>query len=538
MFRIKQDLGRFGRVGGHQPRRLLHRAGAHRAPARAAREPENTRDSRASPSLPPAPSAWMAGSSNAGRRRRARARDDVFRGRAHIRHRVGSNEPFRQCRRVRPAARDAAGLDRDGEALRPLRPRRGADAPPDRRTTSPASSTSSRVGVWLLVAAALGDRARPPGPVEGGRLLGARDRARHDRTVARARLVSPAQHDVPPEHDHRRRRRRRPAGRAQAPPAPGVRHQPRRLRRRRAAEPRRTISTTSTLLGARRRRCPSSSGMLDVERVIVAFSSESHRGDARSSSRSLNDARRPDRHRAATLRARRPERRRSTRSRACRSSALPPRAAVARPRGSLKRAIDIVGAPIAARRDRAAVRLHRAGGSSATRRARSSSGRRGSAMNMQRVHGAEVPHDARRHRHDRAPRVHRADDGPAAPRRRRTASTSSSRDDAITPFGRWLRRTSLDELPQLINVLRGDMSLVGPRPCIPYETEHFQPHHFDRFLVPAGITGLWQVDRPGALDVRRGARHGRRLRPRLVARARPPAALPHAVRAARTQATA
>ena len=67
------------------------------------------------------------------------------------------------------------------------------------------------------------------------------------------------------------------------------------------------------------------------------------------------------------------------------------------------------------------------------------------------------------------------------------------RDDVVTPFGGWLRRTSLDELPQLINVLRGDMSLVGPRPCIPYETENFEPHHFERFLVPAGITGLWQV---------------------------------------------
>jgi exopolysaccharide biosynthesis polyprenyl glycosylphosphotransferase len=67
------------------------------------------------------------------------------------------------------------------------------------------------------------------------------------------------------------------------------------------------------------------------------------------------------------------------------------------------------------------------------------------------------------------------------------------REDAVTPFGRWLRRTSLDELPQLINVLRGEMSLVGPRPCIPYEVEHFAPHHFERFLVPAGVTGLWQV---------------------------------------------
>jgi exopolysaccharide biosynthesis polyprenyl glycosylphosphotransferase len=67
------------------------------------------------------------------------------------------------------------------------------------------------------------------------------------------------------------------------------------------------------------------------------------------------------------------------------------------------------------------------------------------------------------------------------------------RETVITPFGRFLRKTSLDELPQLINVLRGEMSLVGPRPCIPYETEFFQPHHFDRFLVPQGITGLWQV---------------------------------------------
>jgi lipopolysaccharide/colanic/teichoic acid biosynthesis glycosyltransferase len=63
----------------------------------------------------------------------------------------------------------------------------------------------------------------------------------------------------------------------------------------------------------------------------------------------------------------------------------------------------------------------------------------------------------------------------------------------VTSVGRWLRKTSLDELPQLINVLRGDMSLVGPRPCIPYETEHFKTHHFARFDVPQGITGLWQV---------------------------------------------
>jgi exopolysaccharide biosynthesis polyprenyl glycosylphosphotransferase len=67
------------------------------------------------------------------------------------------------------------------------------------------------------------------------------------------------------------------------------------------------------------------------------------------------------------------------------------------------------------------------------------------------------------------------------------------RADAVTAFGKGLRRTSLDELPQLINVLRGDMSLVGPRPCIPYETENFEPYQMERFAMPQGITGLWQV---------------------------------------------
>src|SRR5438067_1510171 len=68
-----------------------------------------------------------------------------------------------------------------------------------------------------------------------------------------------------------------------------------------------------------------------------------------------------------------------------------------------------------------------------------------------------------------------------------------ARDPRVTRLGFWLRKTSLDELPQLVNVLRGEMSLVGPRPCLAYETENFAPHHFERFKVPQGITGLWQV---------------------------------------------
>lgn len=67
-------------------------------------------------------------------------------------------------------------------------------------------------------------------------------------------------------------------------------------------------------------------------------------------------------------------------------------------------------------------------------------------------------------------------------------------DRRITPVGQFLRRTSLDELPQLLNVLRGDMSLVGPRPPIPYELAAYQTWHRRRVLeVRPGITGLWQV---------------------------------------------
>lgn len=66
-------------------------------------------------------------------------------------------------------------------------------------------------------------------------------------------------------------------------------------------------------------------------------------------------------------------------------------------------------------------------------------------------------------------------------------------DPRIIKFGRFLRSSGLDELPQLINVLRGEMSLVGPRPCTPYEYEQFQPWHKQRFQTLPGLTGLWQV---------------------------------------------
>lgn len=66
-------------------------------------------------------------------------------------------------------------------------------------------------------------------------------------------------------------------------------------------------------------------------------------------------------------------------------------------------------------------------------------------------------------------------------------------DPRVIQSCRWLRRTSLDELPQLINVLRGEMSVVGPRPPLPYEVERYQDWQLERLAVRPGITGLWQV---------------------------------------------
>jgi lipopolysaccharide/colanic/teichoic acid biosynthesis glycosyltransferase len=70
----------------------------------------------------------------------------------------------------------------------------------------------------------------------------------------------------------------------------------------------------------------------------------------------------------------------------------------------------------------------------------------------------------------------------------------SSGDPRLLPWGRTLRATGLDELPQIFNVIRGDMSLVGPRPCLPYEFERYDPGQRARVNAPPGLTGYWQVN--------------------------------------------
>jgi len=68
-------------------------------------------------------------------------------------------------------------------------------------------------------------------------------------------------------------------------------------------------------------------------------------------------------------------------------------------------------------------------------------------------------------------------------------------DPRVTRFGKSLRKYDLDEIPQLINVLRGEMSIVGPRPSLAAEVAHYEDHHMARLAVKPGITGLWQVDK-------------------------------------------
>jgi len=78
---------------------------------------------------------------------------------------------------------------------------------------------------------------------------------------------------------------------------------------------------------------------------------------------------------------------------------------------------------------------------------------------------------------------------------------TDSDDPRITPVGRFLRKTSLDEFPQFFNVLKGDMSIVGPRPEMPFIVEKYNPLHMERLNVKPGITGLWQISADRALEI-------------------------------------
>ncbi|MCK4662432.1 MAG: sugar transferase [Bacteroidales bacterium] len=72
-------------------------------------------------------------------------------------------------------------------------------------------------------------------------------------------------------------------------------------------------------------------------------------------------------------------------------------------------------------------------------------------------------------------------------------TTKITKDSRITPIGYFIRKTSIDELPQLFNVIKGNMSMVGPRPCLPYEYKEYKEWHKSRFMIKPGLTGVWQV---------------------------------------------
>ena len=113
-------------------------------------------------------------------------------------------------------------------------------------------------------------------------------------------------------------------------------------------------------------------------------------------------------------------------------------------------------------------------------------------------HGAS--HDAHRHLIEQMMRGEERDAGRANGKGETVFKLVD--DDRVTPLGRFLRRASLDELPQLLNVLSGEMSLVGPRPPLDYEFNAYDQWQFDRLQVKPGITGLWQVSGRNLLTYR------------------------------------
>ena len=116
-------------------------------------------------------------------------------------------------------------------------------------------------------------------------------------------------------------------------------------------------------------------------------------------------------------------------------------------------------------------------------------GRSGRPFTMYKFRTMSDGNSSEAHR-DYVRRMIREDDGTL---RNRDGAHKLEDDPRVTRVGRWLRKTSLDELPQLLNVFLGDMSLVGPRPPLPYEVEVYSPRHRRRLEAVPGITGLWQV---------------------------------------------
>jgi exopolysaccharide biosynthesis polyprenyl glycosylphosphotransferase len=118
-------------------------------------------------------------------------------------------------------------------------------------------------------------------------------------------------------------------------------------------------------------------------------------------------------------------------------------------------------------------------------------GRYGRRFRMYKFRTMRDGNDSRAH--ERYLRAHIRDGRPAEITESGVRIYKPRNDPRVTPLGAWLRKLSLDELPQLYNVLRGDMSLVGPRPCLPYEWNLYQPWQRRRLDVKPGCTGLWQV---------------------------------------------